>query len=217
MVRAVVLAAGASSRMGRPKAGLPLAHCADTFLARILQTLTAAPLPDIAVVTGAAPDAVHAAAGRIRPPVRFVRNDRWQAGQLASIQAGLGERPGEQLEALLVALVDIPLFSVATVRQVLAAWRATGAPIVRPARGEEHGHPVLFDRALFDALWSADPSVGAKAVVRAHAPHIVNVEVDDEGAFTDVDTVEEYHALRRRVLPEDRAAEVLADRVRRRA
>jgi molybdenum cofactor cytidylyltransferase len=63
---------------------------------------------------------------------------------------------------------------------------------VRPARGNEHGHPVIFDRSLFDELRSADPALGAKSVVRAHAAEILNLRIDDPGAFLDIDTPEVY-------------------------
>jgi molybdenum cofactor cytidylyltransferase len=197
MIRAVVLAAGASSRMGRPKAGLPLSDRADTFLSRLLRTFTEAGIPDIVVVTGCHPETVRAAAGRIRHPVRFEHNPRWTDGQLTSLWAGLRARPGEVVEAALVTLVDAPLVTVPTVRRVVETWRAGRPLIVRPARTGEHGHPVLFDAALFAELRAADPSRGAKTVVRAHDADIVNVPVDDPGAFLDIDTEQEYRdALR---------------------
>lgn len=202
MVRAVILAAGASSRMGQPKAALRLSDDGETFLGRLLGRFIEAGLPDIVVVTGAAPDAVHAAAGRFRPPVRFAHNDRWADGQVTSLITGLAERPGDVLEAALVTLVDAPLVSTSTITHVLSTWRSGKAPIVRPARGDVHGHPVMFDRSLFPELRTADPNVGAKAVVRAHAAAIVNVPVDDEGAFVDIDTPDDYElVLRRKAAP----------------
>lgn len=195
MVRAVILAAGASSRMGRPKAALPLGARGDTFLSRLLGRLNAAGLSSIVVVTGAAPEAVRAAAGRVRRPVRFVHNEHWPSGQLSSLLAGMEERAGEVLEAVLVALVDAPFASADTIGAVVRTWRQTRAPIVRPARGDVHGHPVMFDRALFAALRAADPHAGAKSIVRAHAREIIDVAVDDPGAFIDIDTEQEYLEL----------------------
>lgn len=183
--------------MGRPKAGLPIGDRADTFLSRILRTFAAAGLPDIVVVTGAAPAQVHAAAGRVRRNVRFAHNERWETGQLSSLHTGLRAYPGDDIEAAVVTLIDTPLVAPATVKRLLEAWRRTHAPIVRPARGGVHGHPVIFDRSLFAELHAASPQVGAKAVVRAHAAHILNVAVDDAGAFVDIDTEREYEeALR---------------------
>jgi molybdenum cofactor cytidylyltransferase len=195
VVRAVILAAGASARMGRPKATLPLSHRADTFLSRIARALAAAGLPEIVVVTGAVEDEVRRAAGRFDRRLRFVHNPRWQEGQLTSLLAGLDDDSTPVLEAVLVTLVDVPLVTAETIAMVVHAWRHSGAPLVRPARGATHGHPVLFDRSLFDELRAADPATGAKAVVRAHAHEILEVPVDDPGAFVDVDTREEYAAI----------------------
>lgn len=192
MVRAVVLAAGASSRMGRSKAGLPLTDRADTFLNRILRTLLAAGLPDIVVVTGCAAEETTSAAGRMRAPVRFAHNPNWTSGQLSSLLVGLADRPGNRLEAALVSLVDAPLFSSDTVRRVTQAWRQSGASIVRPAAGEVHGHPVVFDACLFAELRATNLETGAKAVVRAHTTEILNVPVTDAGAFIDIDTPQAY-------------------------
>jgi molybdenum cofactor cytidylyltransferase len=190
--------------MGTPKAALPLSDTFDTFISRIVRTLRAAGLPDIVVVTGAAEHAVQAAAGTSASHVRFVHNAHWTAGQLSSFITGLDAESlygAAPVEAALMTLVDVPLATAETTTRVLHAWRATRAPIVRPARGDQHGHPVIFDRSLFDALRAADPRVGAKAVVRAHAAEILNVSVDDPGAFLDIDTTDEYRAAVRGLSP----------------
>jgi molybdenum cofactor cytidylyltransferase len=84
-----------------------------------------------------------------------------------------------------------------TVRLVISEWQRTHAPIVRPAIGERHGHPVVFDRRLFQELRNTPLDVGAKAVVRAHVDEIVNVPVTDAGCLVDVDTPRDYEALGR--------------------
>ena len=183
--------------MGRPKAALPIGVRGETFLKRLLGALAAAHLPEIVVVTGSAPEVTRAAAGRVRRRVRFAHNDDWAVGQLSSLLKGLEERPGDVVEGALVTLVDSPFASAETMARVLDTWRRTRALIVRPARGDVHGHPVVFDRALFAELRAADRSVGAKAVVRAHERDILNVDVDDPGAFVDVDTEDDYRAVLR--------------------
>jgi molybdenum cofactor cytidylyltransferase len=91
-----------------------------------------------------------------------------------------------------VTLVDVPFVAVSTVRAVVDRYRQTHAPIVRPVSGARHGHPVLIDRSLFAAIRAAEPSVGAKEIVRAHASSAGDVEVEDEGAFADIDTPDQY-------------------------
>ena len=181
--------------MGRPKPTLPLNTNGDTFLSRIVRTLVSSSLPDIVVVAGAAPDAVRAAL-RVRDQrVQVVDNPQWERGQLSSLLAGLDVPSRMPLEAVLMTLVDVPFVATETVKRLLRVWRETRAPIVRPARGAEHGHPVVFDCATFDALRQADPEAGAKAVVRAYEANIVNVPIEDAGAFRDFDTPEEYASL----------------------
>jgi molybdenum cofactor cytidylyltransferase len=195
MIPAVVLAAGKSTRMGRPKATLPLAG-GDIFLTRIVRTFLEAHVDDVVVVVGHDADAIVSAFSTSGLPARFVENREYERGQLSSLIAGLDmiDRPG--VGAALVMLVDAPLVSAATVRAVVDRYRETHAPVVRPVRRNQHGHPVLIARSLFDAIRRADPHEGAKAVVRAHASPAGDVDVDDEGAFGDIDTPEAYDRIR---------------------
>ncbi|MEO7156472.1 MAG: nucleotidyltransferase family protein [Vicinamibacterales bacterium] len=204
MISAIILAAGASSRMGRPKAGLQFGQTGETVLSRIVSTILAGGVPQVVVVGGAHIDAVRAAMPSHEPRARVIEHEGWQHGQLSSLLAGLAAIDDHLLlEAVLVTPVDVPLVGAATIAALIAAWRRTRAPIVRPvepstairAGGQRHGHPVIFDRSIFDDLRAADPAVGAKAVFAAHRDRVLNVEVQDSGAFEDMDTPEEYRRL----------------------
>jgi molybdenum cofactor cytidylyltransferase len=208
MIRAIVLAAGASSRMGQAKAALTLGRTGETLVARVIRTLLSGGAPAVVVVAGAHTDAVRTAmpafaeatAGKPRDArVRMIEHAGWQQGQLSSLLAGLEAIDDPQLEAALVTLVDVPLVAPATVAAVIAEWRRTRAPIVRPAHGDRHGHPVMFDRSAFQDLRDADPNVGAKAVFAKHRLRIVNVDVNDPGAFEDIDTPQQYDEVRRKM------------------
>jgi molybdenum cofactor cytidylyltransferase len=192
MIPGVILAAGASSRMGRPKALLPTGLAGETFLSRITATLFAGGVDDVIVVTGADTAAVRVAIEGFPVAPRIVENRAYEEGQLSSLHAALEvvDRPG--VRAMLVTLVDVPLVGAGTVRALLEAYRASGAPVVRPARAGHHGHPVIFDRSVFNDLRHADSSAGAKGVVHARGAAVLDVQVDDEGAFLDIDTPAEY-------------------------
>lgn len=202
VIPAIILAAGKSTRMGRAKALLPLGR-SETFLTHLLATLCAAEIDDVVVVVGHEAAAIVDEVHRGSETARVVVNADYESGQLSSLLAGLRlvDRPG--LAAAMVTLVDVPLVAVSTVRAVVERYRSTRAPIVRPVRGERHGHPVLIDRALFAELRGSDPSQGARAVVRAHASAAGDVEVDDGGAFADVDTPAEYDELTAQLARED--------------
>ena len=191
MIPAIVLAGGKSSRMGRPKALLPIDSTGATFFDRITRTLVEAGLEDIVVVVGADAEAIRRGV-RLMPCVRIVDNLDHEQGQLTSLVAGLRAIDATRATAVLVTLIDVPLVSAATVRTLIAVQCERNAPIVRPVSKGRHGHPVIFGRALFDELQRADPSHGAKPVVRAHAEEMVEVPIEDEGPFTDIDTPEEY-------------------------
>ncbi len=182
--------------MGRSKPLLPLGT-GETFVSRIVRSFLEAGVDDVVVVLGHEADAVASNLMESGVAARFVVNEGYQAGQLSSVLRGLNaiDRPG--VAAMLLTLVDVPLVSPSTIRAVVARYKSTHAPIVRPVRGDEHGHPVLIDRSLFSLLRMADPSVGAKPVVRDHVSAEGNVAVDDDGAFFDIDTPDAYQrALR---------------------
>lgn len=204
MIPAIVLAAGLSSRMGRAKATLPLGG--DTFLSRIVGAFRDAGVYDVVIVVGHQADAVVAQSRVAGTGVRFVRNPDYLSGQFSSLLRGL-EAVDTQASAVLMTLVDVPLVSAATIRAVIDNHRETGARVVRPTHGSQHGHPVLIDRSLFDAIRRADPAVGAKAVIRAHATAAGDFPSTDEGAFLDIDTMEEYRSVLARLSGQEAADE----------
>lgn len=181
--------------MGQAKAALPVDPTGNTVVSRVVRTLLLAGVPEVVVVAGAHIDAVRHAMPPHEPRARVIEHPGWERGQLSSLLAGLEAINSPLLEAALVTLVDVPLVAPATVTSVVRAWRSSRAPIVRPAQGDRHGHPVIFDRAVFDELRAADPNVGAKAVFANHKRQILNVEVNDPGAFEDIDTPGDYERL----------------------
>ena len=195
MIAGIVLAAGASSRMGRPKALLPAGE-GLTFLQRLASTFATAGLDTVVAVVGNDAAAIEDHAARAALQARLVRNPRPERGQLSSLIAALDALEGLSLEAVAVLPVDLPLVSAATVAQVLTAWRSSSAPVARPVRADgRHGHPVVFAARLFPELRAADLATGARQILRSHADEILDVPVSDEGAFEDIDTVADYERL----------------------
>ena len=189
MIAGVILAAGRSTRMGRSKALLS-ASAAETFVARLLTTLRAAGVR--AIVVGR-PDDEPLRAEIDRCGATCVLNpDADAGGQLSSLLAGLAAVDRPDVGGVMMVPVDAPLVTSATIATLMAAFDTTGGPIVRPRHQGRHGHPVIFSRAVFDDLRRANPREGAKAVLRAHAGGIVDVDVDDPGVLADIDTPDAY-------------------------
>ncbi len=194
VIPAIVLAAGRSTRMGRLKATLPV-DGRDSFLTRIVRTLGEAGVERVIVVLGHEAPLLseHLRSAGLSPDI--IVNEHFDAGQFSSLLTGLNALDEAAVEAVLLMLVDAPLVSPATVRAVIERYRATDAPVVRPVRGDDHGHPVLIARSLFPALRRADPARGAKPIVRGHVSAAGDVPVNDDGAFMDIDTPEEYASI----------------------
>ena len=192
IIPGVVLAAGRSTRMGRPKALLPAGRAGETFVGRIVRTLRAGGVDDVVVVAGGVAEEIARVLAQESPPPRMVINPDPGRGQFSSLQAGLRavDRPG--VSGMLVTLVDVPFVGAGTVERLLAVHRDTGAPIVRPERRGRHGHPVIFDRSLFGEIHAAPAASSAKAIIAAHRRESVSVPVTEDGPFRDIDTPAEY-------------------------
>lgn len=189
----LVLAAGASSRMGRPKAALPFGD--TTALGLVLDACAGAGLATPVVVTGAHPDAVRdALAGR---PARLVHNARWAEGRTTSIAAGLAALP-DDAGAFLLWPVDACLPGVDVVRALLAARaREPDRLAWVPSHAGRRGHPALFARAATPRFLALGPDAPARDVVRALASEgrVAHVEVADPFVLRDMNTPEDHAAL----------------------
>ena len=199
MIVAIIVAAGRSSRMGTSKALLPHTDPRTTFVRYLIKTFKAGGVGD-AFVVGRGDDPklygeVISAGGQ------FVANEDADAGQLSSVLAGLDRATADpRVAGALLAPVDVPMITPGTVARLIAAAADSDAAIVRAAYRGRHGHPVLFKRAVFRELHSADAHIGAKAVVRADPRRVLDVEVDDPGVTMDVDTPADYERLFGRVI-----------------
>jgi len=190
MIAAVVLAAGASRRMGRAKMLLPLPG-GKSVLAASVEPLLEVGLERVVVVLGGEAERVRREAGLPEDPrVCLVVNERWREGMSTSLRRGLDA--ASDAEALLVVLGDQPGITAERVRRVVAAYRP-GALLVVPIQGTQPAHPVLFSRKLYGELEALAGDVGAREVVRRHWDEAVRLELPP---LADIDTPEDYRALR---------------------
>ncbi len=187
-VAGLVLAAGASRRMGRPKMVLPVGS--TTLLAASVSPLLEADLDPVVVVLGCEAETIRRHAGLPEDPrLEVVVAEDWASGMAASLRRGLDACGAA--DAVLVALGDQPDATAEGIRRLVAAL-AAGAPLAVPVRGGRAGHPVLFARALWPELRALAGDVGGRDVVRRHWAEAALVEQD---LPRDVDTEEDYRAL----------------------
>ena len=189
MIIAVVLSAGESSRMGRPKALLPIEG--QRFIERIIRVIGKSRVGRTIVVLGHHADQLR---GQIEHlPVEVVINPDYHKGQLSSLQAAIRHiEKDDRCDAMLVHLVDHPFIDVALVDALIERFYETKKLIVLPRYRGKRGHPVIFSRDLFQELLDAALDQGAKAVVNAHRQETLEIEWQDEGITLDIDTPELY-------------------------
>jgi len=188
MIAAMILSAGASSRMERPKRLLTLGT--KTFLRHCADELSAAGIRETAIVLGAGCDAIRAELGWFEG--RLVLNDAWEAGQLSSIVAGIDALERTGCNGVLIWPVDHPLVSSALIRELAGAFGISPNPIVVPTFHGRRGHPIIIPRALFAEVRSAPAGVGLRSVVHAHEAEIRGVPTEEAGVRINIDTPEDY-------------------------
>ena len=187
-VSGIILAAGRSQRMGRPKALLPIFGA--TFLEHIVHQIRASRLVEVKIVLGHRPEAILDRLPDLKPAT--VINSRYREGQLSSLQTGIRALDPDTCDGLMLFLVDHPLVDPTLIDALLECFSQGGHPIVIPSFQRKRGHPVLFARELFPELLAASPDEGAVAVVRQHRREIRHLEWQSDEILADVDTPEAY-------------------------
>jgi len=190
-IAGLILAAGESSRMGRDKA--LLTYRGRAFLEAIIQTLRAAGLQRIAVVLGNHAEEIQRAVD-LRG-IQVVINSNYRQGQTSSLQAGLRALQKDEPEAVILCLVDHPAVSGEVVKQLLATYQASGAPVVVPTFQGQRGHPVLLGQKLFAELLNLSTDTGANIVIRKYREATQFTDVEDSAILLNVDDPEAYRRL----------------------
>ena len=190
MISALILAAGASRRMGSPKALLSIGE--TTFLRHIVETLAAAGITDVVVVLGADIEKIKPTLGWFDGAI--VENADWEKGQLSSIAAGMEILLRKKVEGVILWPVDHPLIGPDLIVDMVEAFERSGRKIVLPVFKGRRGHPVLFSSEMFPSLMSASLLLGAKEVVRRHPEEIEEVSTSTEGILRNIDTPDDLRS-----------------------
>ena len=192
IVAAVILAAGGSTRFGRPKQLLTWNH--KPLIAQAADVAWSAGLDPVIVVVGAYADTViPVMAAR---PVCIVRNYRWQEGMSSSLHVGIAALPPD-VDAAIFMPIDQPLITPRLLQMYVHHWQETCAGILVPQTTEgQHGSPVLFSQRYFEELAGLSGDVGGRALFAQHNDDIAHLPISDSAWMTDIDTPATYEQLR---------------------
>ena len=190
MVSGVVLAAGASTRMGTQKLLLPFGN--EPLVRRAVQQVCAAGFDDVLVVLGSEHEATRAALEGL--PVRHAVNLQFASGMGSSFRTAVEHLP--DTAAAMFALADQPFVTTHEYRKVLDAYRQHGSAIVSVRYGEVMAPPHLFEREFFPEL--AALQHGARSVLLRHTDRTLVLKFPPE-LLVDVDTPEDYDRAKSRL------------------
>lgn len=189
---AVILAAGASTRMGTPKQLLELDG--QPLVVRAVQAALASPAWPIVVVLGAHAEKIRPVLARL--PVLIADSPAWAEGMAASIRAGVTtiRQFSRALDGVLIALCDQPAFSTDTITQLVAGQLSSGRSIVAAHYSGRHGAPALFLREHFETLAHLTGEEGARALLNGDPARVASVDLP--ALAVDLDTPADFAALR---------------------
>jgi len=187
MIWAMILAAGESKRMGKPKLLLPFGE--KTMIETVIDRVIQSKAEKILIVLGSNREKIEKKIGNL--PLEIAVNPDFREGMLSSVQRGLEALP-EEARAVLVFLGDQPSIPSEVIDRVIDAFRETGKGIVLPVYKGERGHPVLIDMKYRHEVENLNPEVGLRELVYGQPDDILEVEVDDAGILRDINDIEDY-------------------------
>lgn len=187
---ALILAAGLSRRMQGNKLLLELSG--QSVIERTLANILASKIYGATLVVGYQKDQLMQKLRRYN--ISFVENLNFTEGMGSSIREGIKflARERSEIDSVLILPGDMPLVRPETVNRLLKAYSETGSHIIVPVFQGQRGHPVLFDKKMFNELLKLSGDVGARNILKKCAGEIFWVNVNDPGIHIDVDNWEDY-------------------------
>ena len=184
---AIVLAAGASSRMKKQKLLLPFNGI--TIIEKVIQNIIPVLDRNILVVLGSHRYEISRQISNL--PVRICINDNYSEGMLSSVISGFRSLP-EQAQAAMVFLGDQPQIPSDVIRMIIDAWLDSGKGIVIPVFKGKRGHPALIETKYKQEIEQLDPEKGLRELMTDYKWDICEVECDYDEITRDIDTPEDY-------------------------
>ncbi|BAF59713.1 MAG: nucleotidyltransferase family protein [Pelotomaculum sp.] len=194
MISAIILAAGMSKRMGRPKQLLRLGG--KTMIRIIAENVVASKVDEVLVVTGCQGDSVAAEVSGL--PVKVVHNPDFAEGQGVSLALG-ARNISKDASAILVLTSDQPLVSSSLINFLVEKFKKSSCLALRPVYNGMPGHPVIFSGFLREELVGLKGDEGARQILKKMGGGVNYWPVQDEAVVFDIDTPEDFETLRKRL------------------
>jgi molybdenum cofactor cytidylyltransferase len=189
VISAIILAAGESKRMGKPKQLMPLGG--STILEQTIDNLLNSEVNEVIVVIGNRAEEMNKLIANM--PVRVALNPAYHEGMSTSIIAGLN-LIDNRAQAIMLALADQPFIDSQTINRLIDEFSTNNKGIAIPVYHGKRGHPVIFAIKYKEQLLRLKGDIGGRQIVKGYPDDILEVAVDSENIITDVDTINDYQS-----------------------
>jgi len=189
MISAILLAAGESKRMGKPKQLMPFGQ--NTVVEQVIDNLLSSVVNEVIVVVGYRAEEVIKSI--VSKPVKIAINPNYQQGMSTSIIAGLN-LVDSRAQAVMLALGDQPLINSRTINRLIEEFYNHDKGIAIPTYQGGRGHPIIFAIKYKEKLLELKGDIGGRQIVKDHPDDILEVAVDAESIITDIDTISDYQS-----------------------
>ncbi len=187
MIWAIILAAGQSKRMGKPKLLLPFGE--KTIIETVVEKAVRSKVDEVLVVLGSFREKIEQRLGSM--PVKTLFNPQYSEGMHTSVQCGFREVPPET-RAALVMLGDQPSVTSTTIDRVIEKFDDTKKGIILPVYQNRRGHPILIDLKYREKIKNLNPDIGLRELIHNHPEDISEIEVETSSILQDIDDVDDY-------------------------
>lgn len=195
-IAAVVLAAGLSTRMGKPKLLLPWGN--STVIGTVLNVLHQKEIDRIVVVVGAYQELIERAVRAASENVRVVFNPGYGNGEMSdSIKIGIRNLKG--VEGALIVLADHPQISSSLVLRLCTAFQSNLGDIIVPSYNMRRGHPWLVGQKYWDEMMNLSSTFTMRDFLNLHSNSIHYVVVESDETMADIDTPEDYNKALKKI------------------
>lgn len=187
MIWAMILAAGESKRMAKPKLLLPYGK--TTIIETAVENVVSSKVDQTLVVLGSCSAEIKEKIRRF--PVITTFNPRYKEGMLSSVLRGMAVLP-HSCEAVVVVLADQPSVEAAVIDSLIEAFRTEKRGIIVPVYRKKRGHPFLIDLKYREEMNELNPEIGLRELLQKHPDDVFEVRVPGPAVLRDIDTAEDY-------------------------
>lgn len=193
-ISGILLAAGESKRMGKPKLLLNLGE--SNIINTTIENLLKSEIFELIIVLGHEAQNIECSSSSQDKRIKFVTNKNYRKGMSTSIKCGV-LIASKGSEAFLIALGDQPLISPKIINRLMEKYQSSGAGIVTVIHQCLRGHPVIISKKYLQEILALNGDIGARDLLKQHLDDTTSINIESSEEFFDIDRIQDYEELKK--------------------